>query len=393
MAHRHNGSATDGTNLGALSTGTTGIRRGIPLATTPGFIGEQYSHNGDDVFLAGHTNHNLNPSNNANITALGIGHDSGGVTLGGARGVPSTGMTNNMSSTLSSPTPGPVPGQQSHYADSVNLASHASRDYYSLNNASARAFEMTHGSSSYVNDGNAFGAPVVGNTTPMSNNLSTSTPRSRDNHNLHYSDSVYGTRYPNVNPNRTGTAYGSSSDVSNRTGFGVSSTSAVNTMSGTTLGSTFGAAGNRHLQQSDGYHPTGYSTANPNLSNSTLPTNTGTAPGSHGHATNDTTVRTARDSSSNAATDTALAAQVPGNPPTLRSNFSPSAPNPATGPDGRARWPCTTCGKTFSRQWDVTRHAKIHSDELPFQCRAPDCTYKGSNRRDNLAKHKLKCGH
>ena len=332
MAHGYNGSAIDGTNLGAPSTGTTTTVRGTLSAPTPGFIGDQYSQYGDDAFPAGntsrHTSRHLHPSSNANATALGLGHDRGGyATAGAAFGVPSTGMTTNRSSTLSAPTPGPVGSQYPRYGDGVNLASHASRDFYSLNNTSTRAFEMTHGGSSYVNDGNAFRAP---------------------------------------------------------------STSAVNTMGGTMLGSPFGRpVGNRHLQQSDGYYPIGYSTANPNLSINTLRTDTGTAPGSNSHATNDTAIGTAHGSSSNAANDTVLAGQLPSTPPTLRSNFSPSAPGPATGPDGRARWPCTTCGKTFSRQSDVTRHAKKHSDKLPFQCRFPGCEYKGSYRRDKLAQHKL----
>ena len=355
MAHDYNSYATDG-NLGAPSTGTKTTRRGILPTSTPGLIGDQYSQYGDDVFLAGHTKRNLNASNNANAAALGMGHDSGGYATGGVTlGAPSTGMTSNTSSTLSSPTPGSVGEQYSHYGDRVDLAGHAKGDFYSLNSASARALEMNHNNghakgdfyslnsasaraletnhdnSGYVNDGNPFGAPVVGNTTTMGNSLSASTPRSPEDRDLLYSDGVYGTHYPNVNPNP---------------------------------------------------------------SNNALPIDIGTAPGSNAHATNDTATGTANDSNRDAAANgTAIAAQSPGIPPTLRSTLSPSAPGTVTGPDGRPRWPCTTCSETFSRKSDMARHAKKHSNVLPLKCPAPDCKYKGSHREDKLADHRSNHGH
>lgn len=323
-----------------------------------------------------------------------MGHDIGGyATSGVTLGAPSAGTTNNMKSTLSSPTPGPVGNRDIPHDD-----------FYSLKSASARALERTHGSSSHANDGNAFGAPVAGNTTPMGNSLSASTPRSRDNHDLYHRDGVYGTRYSSVNPNPSnnalpvdiGTAYGSNSNVSNRTAFGVPSTNAANTVSGTMLGSTSGPVGNRYLQHSDRVYPTGHSTAIPNLSINALPNHTGKALGSNSDAINDATIGTARDSNSNTAVkDNALAAQLPGNPSILRSNFSPSAPGPLNGPDGRRRWLCTTCGKTFSRPSHMARHEKKHSMQFPYpyQCLAPGCKYPGTYSEDKLAKHRLQAGH
>ena len=405
MAHGYNGSTTDGATLGAPSTGTTFTRRGILPASTPGFIGGQYSQYEDDVFPAGHTNRNLNPSNNANAMALGMSHDIGSYVTGDVTlGAPSTGMTTNMSSTVSSPTPGSVDDRYSHYGDGVELAGHANRVFFALDNASARAFEMTSGSSGYVNDGNAFGARAMGNTTTMGSSLLAFAPRSMHDHDIYDSAGLYDTHYPNVNPNLSnnalpvdiGTGYGSSSNVSNRTAFGVSSTGGATTMTGNILGSTFGHEGSIYLQHSDAVYPTDTDlhAANPNLSSNTLPTDTGTALSSNSHATNNTATGSADGSNRNAAAnDTALAAQPSGNPPTLRSTFSSSAPGPVKGPDGRARWPCTNCSKTFSRPSDVTRHAKKHSGELPYQCSAPGCKFKGTYRSDKLVQHKSHSGH
>ena len=398
MAHNYSEYGTDG-------KGKEPTRRGTPPASTPSSIGDQYSQYEDDVLPAGHTNRNVNPSNNANATAFGMGHSSndyvaGGVTpgadLGAAFGAPPTGVITDMSSTLSSSTPGSVGDQYSHYGDWFDLAGYDSGDFYSLNSADPMAFETTIGSSSFVDHGYAFGAPAIGNTTTMDNSLSADTPRSLDNDDPYASGGVYGTRYPSVDPNPSnnamqtdiGTSYGSSSNVSYHTAFGTPSTGAANTLSGTVLDSTFGPVGNPYLQHNDGFYPTGYSAVNPNLTNNILPTDPGTAPGSHSHATNDVAGGTASASNRNAANDTVLTAQFISNPPILRSTFSPSGPGPLAGPQGRARWPCTTCGKTFSRHSDVVRHAKRHGEELPYQYDAPDVNYQGSRRRDTLAKHK-----
>ena len=397
MAHGYNGYATEGTTLGVPSTGTKTTSRGILPASTPGFIGNQYPQYGNDVFPAGHTNRNLDPSNDTNATALGMGHGTGGYATGGVTlGAPSTGVTTNRSSTLASPTPGSVGDEHFRYRDLVEMARDANRDFDSWDSASATAYEMTHGSSGYVNYGNAFGDPVVGTTITMGNSLSASTLGSIAGHDPYYSAGAYGTRYPNVNPNLSNnalpmdirTAYGSSSNVSNGTAFGVPSTSAATTMSGTMLGSTFGPVGNPYLQHSDGAYPTGYSAANPNLS-----INTGTAPGSNAHATNDIATMAAHRSNRNAANDTVPggAAQSPGIPLTLGSTFSPSVPSRLAGPDGGTRWACTTCSKTFAHGRSAVHHAKEKGHGFNGQCSAPGCTYKGSYRQ--VAMHKLHTGH
>ena len=211
---------------------------------------------------------------------------------------------------------------------------HAKGDFYSLNSASARALETNHDNSGYVNDGNPFGAPVVGNTTTMGESLSASTPRSPEDRDLLYSDGVYGTRYPNVNPNP---------------------------------------------------------------SNNALPIDIGTAAGSNAHATNDTATETAHGSNRDAvANDTALVAQFPGVPSTFGSISSTSGLGFASVRNDRHHrplWLCKTCSEPFSRASDMTRHAKKHSDELSYQCPAPGCTYKGSDREDELADHRSNHGH
>ena len=326
------------------------------------------------------------------------GYVPGGVALDAAVGAPSTGVTTKMSSTFSASTPGSVGDPYSHCVDSVELAGHASGDFYSLSSASVRALEMTHDSSGCTNEGNAFSALAMGKTTTMANNLSASASRFLDDHDPYANGGVYGTRYPNVNRNPSNnalpsdirTAYGSSSNVSNRTAPGAPSTGAATTVSGAILGSAFDPAGNPYLQHSDDFYPAGYSAVDPNLSNDTFPTDTGTDPGSHSHATNDTAIGKTPASNRNAANDTDLTAQLISNPPILRSNFSPPVLDPLT---GRTRWPCIICGKDFSRQADVVRHAKTHSEKFPYQCDVPGCNFKGSHRMDNLARHKLRYKH
>lgn len=370
MAHNYKGSTTgtEGATLDARSTGTKSTRRRIPPSSTPGFIGEQYSQYGNDVFPAGHTNRNLEPSSNADAMALGMSHDIGGYGTGGVtHGAPSEDMTTNMSNTLSSPTPGSVGDQYSHYDDGVDLAGYANHDSYLLNNASARAFEMTGGSSGYVNDGNTFGARAIGNTNTMGSSLLASGHRSMDDRGIYDSADVYGTLYPNVNPNPSngalpidaGTAYGSNYNTSNRVAFGIPSTGSATTMSDTILESMFGHEGSHYLQHSDGFYPTGSQAVNPEFPSSTLPTDTGSALGSNSDATNDIAIGTAHDSNSNAAAnDAALDAQTLGIPLTLSINLSP-----IKDADGSLRWPCPQCSKTFAQQRGLWHHAKSHSGE------------------------------
>lgn len=100
--------------------------------------------------------------------------------------------------------------------------------------------------------------------------------------------------------------------------------------------------------------------------------------------------------SNNAAAtyDAGVAAQSLGTsstPTTSSITLSPSTPGSAVGPDGRPRWACTACVKTFSRRADMERHAKKHSGVREFQCGVVGCGYKGSYRQDKLEQHRRNC--
>ncbi|KAL9071660.1 MAG: hypothetical protein Q9161_004085 [Pseudevernia consocians] len=60
-------------------------------------------------------------------------------------------------------------------------------------------------------------------------------------------------------------------------------------------------------------------------------------------------------------------------------------------PNGRPRWACNGCVKTFSRRADMERHAKKHSGVLQYQCNVTGCPYPGSYRQDKLDQHRRNC--
>lgn len=50
--------------------------------------------------------------------------------------------------------------------------------------------------------------------------------------------------------------------------------------------------------------------------------------------------------------------------------------------DGKRRYDCATCGKTFTTSGHVARHNRIHTGEKNFQCPEPGCAQRFS-RQDN----------
>lgn len=106
---------------------------------------------------------------------------------------------------------------------------------------------------------------------------------------------------------------------------------------------------------------------------------------------NATAIRIADDSNDNAMYDIGLGAQSSGITRAMSSTLSPFIPDSVSGPNGRPRWACTGCFKTFSPQADMERHAKKRSGVLQYQCSVTDCRYRGSHRQDKLEQHRRNC--
>lgn len=155
-----------------------------------------------------------------------------------------------------------------------------------------------------------------------------------------HSNGVYPTGYVNTNSHlpkngtTIGTAHGSSDYATIFTPLGAQSPDNTSVLGSTPSAPTTGFAGDRPLQASGGVSQTGFSNVNYSPSNPTASDTFGTADGNSSIATSDT----ARSASTT---------------PTTSSALSPSASDAVTGLNGRPRWPCTTCAKTFSRQTDM----------------------------------------
>ncbi|KAF6220963.1 hypothetical protein HO133_002644 [Letharia lupina] len=127
------------------------------------------------------------------------------------------------------------------------------------------------------------------------------------------------------------------------------------------------------LQFGDGAYPTG------NINASFYPSN------------NATVIGLVDGSDKFGTYDAGFGAQSSDTTPTMSSTLPPSTPGPVVGPNGRPRWACTGCDKTFTRQADMARHAKKHSGVFEFQCDVAECSYRGSYRQDKLDQHKKNC--
>lgn len=113
------------------------------------------------------------------------------------------------------------------------------------------------------------------------------------------------------------------------------------------------------------------------------------------YPSNNVTATGTADSSDNDATyDPGLGIQsssTSATPTMISSTLSPSTPGSVAGPDGRPRWACALCVKTFSRPADMERHARKHSGVLQYQCDVAGCKYPGSYRQDKLEQHRRNC--
>ena len=58
---------------------------------------------------------------------------------------------------------------------------------------------------------------------------------------------------------------------------------------------------------------------------------------------------------------------------------------------GGSRPQCSTCNTTFKRASDLARHEKKHQARRAFKCLVPDCSFKGSYRKDKLDAHVKSC--
>lgn len=81
---------------------------------------------------------------------------------------------------------------------------------------------------------------------------------------------------------------------------------------------------------------------------------------------NATATAIADGSDNHAKYDASLGAQFPSTTATISSTLSPSTPGFVAEPNGRPRWACTGCVKTFSRQANMERHARKYSGMLQY---------------------------
>lgn len=261
----------------------------------------------------------------------------------------------------------PIPLRRS---DGVYPTTHASAGSYTLQDATAFGY-MTHASNGHAANGtmSSIGSAVH----PF--NLG-----SVGDYHLHHGDGVYQTGYANTgfyssnNASAVGMNHGSNDYATNGTTLGAQLTDNMPILSSTHPSSALGSVDSQCLQRNNAVYPTGHANASSYPSDYNNPTAIGMAHGSNDYAT----------------AGIPLGADSTGTTPTLNMSSTPppSTPGSVARPNGHPRWPCTTCGKNYSRKSDMKRHAKKHSGKREFQCDVAGCKYKGSDRKDKLEQHR-----
>ncbi|KAG0192604.1 DNA-binding transcription factor [Apophysomyces sp. BC1034] len=80
-------------------------------------------------------------------------------------------------------------------------------------------------------------------------------------------------------------------------------------------------------------------------------------------------------------------ATPPPTTPAVPSSLLPSAPRRKKETSG-APYTCVECNKQFTRPYNLKSHMRTHTNERPFVCKHPNCTWKFARPHD-LKRHEL----